>query len=662
MKQVLFISLLIGLSVAMSSGQEYKPWSPEQEKALITSEMHRYAGRPGKFIGSVASGWFDATYYRLNLTITTSPNAVDGSVLIRGVCRADTAGFLRLDLTQNMQIDSITTTGGVKLTFLQEAESFTVWLERMYARDEEVVLEVFYRGTPIGSGFGSFAFGAHASVPWVWSLSEPYGAKDWWPCKDNPNDKADSADIVVTCDSTFRVASNGLLLGVTNNGNGMSTHHWAERYPIATYLISVALTNYVTFSNWYRYSPTDSMEILNYVLPEYLSQAQAALPKTVNMLSIFADLFGEYPFVKEKYGHADFGWGGAMEHQTMTSTTTYNEEVIAHELAHQWFGDMITCRTWPEIWMNEGFAQYATGLYLERAYGSPAYRTYMGTQMSSAKVAPGTIYVYDTTVVRNLFNGALVYAKGATVLHMLRHVLGDSVFFRSMKNYAGDPALRYATTTTGEFQRVCEATSGKDLDYFFDQWIYGEKYPRYTYSWRNIDSAGLHRMRVQIAQTTGTTNPAYFTMPVDIRFYAPGWDTTVTVLNNEKDQAFEIDLERHADSAMIDPDLWILRDVSRSTLIAGRQDRIPNGLTLEQNYPNPFNGSTDIRFSVPHAGDIDVRMYNMLGEEVATVYHGRLFAGEYTARWDASTMPSGTYVCILRMGDAVRSAKILLIK
>jgi hypothetical protein len=312
--------------------------------------------------------------------------------------------------------------------------------------------------------------------------------------------------------------------------------------------------------------------------------------------------------------------------------------------------------------MNEGFAQYATGLYLERKYGAASYWTYMGTQLSSARVAPGTMYVYDTTVVRNLFNGALVYAKGASVLHMLRHVLGDSVFFQSMKNYASDPALRYSTTTTGEFQRVCEVTSGRDLDYFFDEWIYGEKYPRYTYSWQSIDSAGLYRVRVQLAQTTGTTNPSYFTMPVDIRFYAPGWDTTISVFNNQKEQTFDIELDRHADSVMIDPDRWILRDVSRSTLIVGRQDRIPDGLTLEQNYPNPFNGSTDIRFSVPHAGDIEVKMYNMLGEEVATVYHGKIFAGEFTARWDASVMPSGTYVCILRMGDAVRSAKIMLIK
>jgi aminopeptidase N len=662
MNRALCIGFFLLFLPVLSPGQKQSAWTPEGEKALISTEMQRFAGRALSSTGSVGSEWLDVTYYGLNLTITTSPNFLEGRVLIRGTCKADSAQVLQLDLKQNMQIDSIVMSGGVHPGFLQESESFTVWLDSVYLLNEEISMEVFYRGTPAGSGFGSFAFSSHASTPWIWSLSEPYGARDWWPCKDNPNDKADSADIVVTCDSIHRVGSNGRLLSVTGNGNGTATHHWSERYPISPYLISIAITNYASFSNWFRYSPTDSMEILNYVLPEHLDAAQAALPKTVGMLEIFSDLYGLYPFINEKYGHSDFGWGGAMEHQTMTSTTTYEEGTIAHELAHQWFGDMITCRTWPDIWMNEGFAQYSTALYLERAYGTSSYWGYMNSQMASARVAPGTIYVYDTSVVRNLFNGALVYAKGASVLHMLRHLLGDSTFFLAMKNYANAPDLRYANAATADFQRVCEATSGRDLDFFFTGWIYGEKYPRYTYSWKVDDSAGVSTVRVHLIQTTGTTNPSFFTMPVDLRLYAPGWDSTVVVWNDAQDQTFAIQSAHRVDSVMVDPDRWILRDVSRSTLIVERHDPLPDGFNLRQNYPNPFNGTTEIRFSVPSAGDIDVTVYNMLGEEIATLYRGRIFAGEYTARWDASTFASGTYMCIARLEGAVRTAKIMLIK
>ena len=157
--------------------------------------------------------------------------------------------------------------------------------------------------------------------PWIWSLSEPYGARDWWPCKDHQLDKADSADIIVTCPNGLKVGSNGLLRSTTDNGNGTTTFFWAERYPIATYLISVAIGPFATFSNWYRYSPSDSMEVLNYVLPSHLSLALGSLPKAVQMLEIFSRIYGPYPFLKEKYGHSEFGRGGAMEHQTMTPTS-----------------------------------------------------------------------------------------------------------------------------------------------------------------------------------------------------------------------------------------------------------------------------------------------------------------------------------------------------
>jgi len=523
-----------------------------------------------------------------------------------------------------------------------------------------MTVETFYRGVPGSSGFGSFAFSTHGGVPWIWSLSEPYGSKDWWPCKDHPLDKADSVDVIITCDSTWKVGSNGILVSVINNGDGTKTHFWKHRYPIASYLVSITITNFVQFSNYFRYTPTDSMEILNYVLPEHLATAQASLPRTVEMLQIFSDLFGLYPFINEKYGHAEFGWGGAMEHQTMTSTGTFSENVIAHELAHQWFGDMITCRTWPDLWLNEGFATYLTGLYREVRYGTASYWSYINGLVNSAKSAQGTLYVQDTSNVSNLFNSNRVYNKGAMVLHMLRHVLGDSVFFQAMYNYAHDPRVRFGTASTAEFRSVCETTSGRDLGWYFNEWVFGERYPSYTYSWSAQPGTGGYDVTVRINQTTGTTNPPFFIMPIDLKFLATGWDTTITVFNDTNGQTFNFTLPHNPTTVQFDPEGWILKNV---TLVAVDEPLpLPFRFALEQNFPNPFNSSTTIGYQVGTSGLVRLSLYTLLGQEVAVLVNDIKQPGHYEVTFDAKDLPSGMYVYQLRAGSFRETKKLILLR
>jgi aminopeptidase N len=500
----------------------------------------------------------DVKYYLLDLTITTSPNYLKGRVLLTAKSLQNGKTSITLDLMNALTIDSVKV-GGTITSFIQSTSSFNVTLDKVYNNGDMMEVEIFYQGVPGSSGFGSFEFSSHSSTPWVWSLSEPYGAKDWWPCNDHPMDKADSADIFVTCNSAFKVGSNGKLLSVVDNGNGTSTHHWKTVYPISTYLISIALTNYSEFSNWFKYSPTDSMQVLNYVLPEHLSSAQAGLPRAVDGLQIFSQLFGLYPFINEKYGHAEFGWSGGMEHQTMTYLGGFSEYLVIHELSHQWFGDMITCRTWPDLWLNEGFASYCEALYGEKRYGMSSYWSVVNADMNSAKSAVGTLYLQDTNSVGNMFAGSRVYSKGSSVLHMLRHVIGDSAFFQSMYNYANDPNLKYGTASTRDFQSVCEATSGMDLDFFFDEWVFGEKYPRYTYGWTSEPSSGGYKVTLGINQTTLTPNPVFFTMPIDIQVLGIGWDTTIVVFNNQQNQTFEFEVSHHPTSLQFDPGNWILK-------------------------------------------------------------------------------------------------------
>jgi aminopeptidase N len=403
------------------------------------------------------------------------------------------------------------------------------------------------------------------------------------------------------------------------------------------------------------------MEILNYVLPDQLEQKRAALGRTVRMLEVFAEAFGEYPFIAEKYGHSQFGWGGAMEHQTMTSTTTFAELTIAHELAHQWFGDLITCATWPDLWLNEGFATYSEAVYLEREYGKQAYHGAMNISLNEAMGAVGTLHVQDTTSVSNLFAGARVYEKGASVLHMLRHVLGDSLFFHSLRAYVADPRYRYGVATTRDFQGVCEAVSGRPLGFFFDQWVYGERYPVYSLRWNTTPAAGHFDVSLTIHQLTRTTNPVFFTMPVDVRLSAVGWDTTLVLNHTHSGQRFTVSVPLAPERVELDPDNWILKEVVEPA------PEIPATYMLQQNFPNPFNAGTTIQFALPVRSAISLRLFDITGRKVATLADGRWEAGTHEVQWDGTeadgrTAASGVYMARLTAGETILVRKLLLLR
>ena len=527
---------------------------------LLTNAWSLTAGQQHQSSNTIIDGNFHVTYYQLKLRIHTSPNQLTGAVLIKAVCKTDNLQTLRLDLMHSTIIIDSILMDAYRVRFLQDSAMFTVTLDRPYNIGDLITLEIFYRNISQSNLFGGFEFRSHENnIPWIWSMGEPSLAKYWWPCKDHPSDKTDSADIIVTVDSSLSVASNGKLISTFFNGDGSVTFHWHEQYPIASYLIAIAISNYAIFSEWFKYSPADSMEIKNFALPEDLSDAKTTFHYALDGLSIFSQYFGLYPFIEEKYGHAQVVNG--LENQSMTTISymNFNEETIIHELAHQWFGDMITCRTWSDIWLNEGFATYAEALYQEKKYGDSSYWSFMNSRMEFALRANGSLSVSDTLNISALFNGNLLYRKGATVLHMLRHVLGDSTFFRAMYNYANDPLLKYNVASTADFQRVCEKTSGKNLSYFFKEWVYGENYPKYIFTWK-VELDGKHyKANVNLKQTTGTNNPAYFIMPVDIKFSTPGWDTTITVFNNVNNQTFDFDLLHKPTAATLDPGNWILK-------------------------------------------------------------------------------------------------------
>jgi aminopeptidase N len=645
------------MAVGNCRAQEWR--APEGNSGCLRKASHLILGTL-QSVESAGSTSIDVKYYDIDLTVAAAPPLLSGRVRVVAASLVDTLSVIILDLAGSMSIDSVRV-AGTRVSFIRYAQAFAIVLDRPYHRGEIVSCVITYHGVPASTGFGSFVFEQDAGLPWIWSLSEPYGARDWWPCKDHPQDKADSADIRVTCGGSLKVGSNGRLVSVTTNPDGTRTHHWAERYPIATYLISITMGNFAEFSNFYHYSNADSMEILNYVLPEHLSDALAELPKTVSMLEIFTARFGPYPFLKEKYGHSEFGSGGAMEHQTMTSTTTFNEITIAHELTHQWFGDLITCAVWPDLWLNEGFATYGEALYTEGRQGTDAYHAIMNAKMATARNAIGSLYVQDTISISNLFASARVYQKGASVLHMLRHILGDTLFFRSLRSYVADPRYRYNTATTRDFQGVCESVAGEQLGYFFDQWVFGEKYPVYTPTWVTAHDSLGWATTITLQQTTRTQNPSFFTMPVDFRFTGPALDTIVTVMHTADGQKFVFHFPSRPDAMVFDPGNWILKDV------VPPDEGFPNSPTLFQNYPNPFNVGTIVVFALPRREKAIVRIYSLTGQEIATIWDGMTEPGTSKVHWEGRSargipVPSGVYFCRLITEESSVVQKMLLLR
>ncbi|MCP5062292.1 MAG: T9SS type A sorting domain-containing protein [Ignavibacteriae bacterium] len=618
---------------------------------------------------------YDVTYYKLDLNISYSARQIIGAVTVKAKSLENNLSEFFLDLQDHFIIDSVVSNGTSLINSLADGK-LNITLNKNYNLDEEISLTVYYQGSPVSTGFGSFEFSNHNGRPIIWSLSEPYGASDWWPCKDTPADKADSSDVWITSDTQFVSVSNGKLMAVVENGNNTKTYKWKNHHPIAQYLISLAMTNYAVYKNYFKYSSEDSMEVIHYNYPENLNENRKAdLDKTVEMLDVFSELFGLYPFIDEKYGHAEFGWiGSAMEHQTISSMGTFKESTVAHELAHQWFGDKITCKDWQNIWLNEGFATYSESLWLEAKYGKEAYDNQIEIEMSGnpnatwnsyAKQAVGSLYVQDISSISQIFNGARSYAKGAVVLHMLRGIVGDDDFFNILKAYASDPELAYDVATTEDFQRVCEEVSGYDLNYFFSEWIYGEDYPNYLIDWTNNSNGNNFQASLSVSQASHT-NPSYFIMPVQVKISGAGKDTLVTFFNDANNQRFEIELSFEPISIEFDPNNWILKDVSNTTNL-NTENTSPLEFSLSQNYPNPFNPSTTIKYSIPtevteNFLSIQLTLYDILGKEVATLVNEKKNPGNYEIKFDASKLSSGIYYYQLKAGQFLESRKMILLK
>lgn len=504
---------------------------------------------------------YDVTWYDIAIRIDDTTEMIHGRVEMAARATAAAVSAVEVDLFDDMTIDSIVAPSG-PLSYSRASHVVTVDLGAAYATGQEFSFAIYYYGHPTEGGFQGFSFGTNSlGQPIISSLSEPYFARTWWPCKDRPDDKADSFDIAIEVDTSFYVGSNGTLDSVIANPGASRTFFYSVRYPMVTYLFSVAVSPYVVwYDEWIYNAGQDTMPIVHAVYPNWLSYSEAAFDITPTALSILSDVYGQYPFTNEKYGHALFNWGGAMEHQTMSSMSAssfgLSEPVIVHELSHQWCGDMITCASWHDIWLNEGWASYSEALYYEALGGWADYIDYM---MGMDYTGGGTLWVQDTTDLWEIFS-ARSYDKGAWVVHMLRGVLGDSLFFHCTDAYYNSQ-YRHGSLTSEQFEEVFEAASGMDLGWFFEQWLHGQYRPSYRWAYMTeLDPAGGYTMYLTVEQTQ-TSAPRVFEMPVDI--YFASLDDTLMFDVDDRNSRFTIHVPVQATGAEFDPANWIMKTAER---------------------------------------------------------------------------------------------------
>ena len=640
MKKLAFLFLILAFHFSRAQAPD-----PDFNDKAAFNDRLAYQKSAG-YAESADYSSIDVIYQRLNFTVDPAVNYISGSVFSSIKFLKDDVALVQFDLNDVMIVDSVQY-NQKKIVFEHSANKINITLPSIASKNAVGSVEVFYHGAPPQNGLGSFVSSKHNTDPIIWTLSEPYGAKDWWPCKESLSDKIDSVDVYITCPQQYRAASNGKLIEDKISGENR-TAHWSHRFPIATYLIGIAVTNYQTYSDFLDIPNGKKIEVLNYVYPEYLTTAKSKSTDILNILSFYNSKFMTYPFASEKYGHAQFGWGGGMEHQTMSFMTNLDFELVAHEMAHQWFGDYITLASWHDIWLNEGFATYLTGLTFENLLNGQYWQNWQNIQVNRITSSPdGSVYVPDTTDVNRIFNGRLSYSKGAYLLHMLRWEMGDSLFFKGLKNYLKDPEIANGFASQEKFVGHMEAVADTSFTEFFKDWYYGEGYPIYRLTYYT-DYGDSGKQKLRISQSSSNSSVGFFEMHIPVRIWKDGTYSDLCLYNTSQNQEYVISATK-VDRIEFDPDKWL---IAKADIV----DAVMNVSEIADIQVIPENESKSIRILLPeNSGKGKIRIVDLGGRIVKNC---ELFGND--SKITTSDLRSGLYLVEVKSGKLRKTEKVLL--
>ena len=606
---------------------------------------------------------YDVSHYTIRLDLDEENNTIDvGHITIEGTAVVD-IDTLEVHFI-GMTVDSVKI-DGESTTFQRHTGRLWVYTPSLEG-GQSFYADVYYHGHPLTGMFFTYT---RYGEDHTYTSVEPSNARYWFPCYDEPWDKATS-ELYCTVGPDRYVVSNGKLIEIIDEGDDRYTFHWQEVYPIATYLISISVARYTIITD-YAYVGDDTLPVIYYCYPQDSAWCAYDFGNTPDMIEFYSDIVVPYGFISEKYGQAQAaifnGWG-AMEHQTAT-TFGHNlidgnrsfEWIVAHELSHMWFGDLVTLADWRHIWLNEGFAVYFDALYTEYKYGYEAFQNRL-VQFAQS-------YFNEDNYIRYpIFDpppgylfGTVEYEKAALVLHMLRRLLGDDDFFSAIVDYVNE--FSYSNASTDELQEHFENYYG-DLDWFFEQWIYQAGHPEYLWTWYAVPDSEHFALNITISQVQD--NAPIFTMPITFEVEFPGHDTTFVLWNFQQTQSYTFYFDDEPVQVYFDPQNDLLKEVEFYVGVDS-EEILPASFSLYQNYPNPFNSSTDFKFVLDGKGLAELEIYDITGRLVKTLFSGVVKAGIYNITWDGTDnddnhVSSGTYIYRLRTNYNSVARKMSLIK
>jgi len=563
----------------------------------------------------------DVKFYKLDINLENNSVEITGNVTINAISNISLLDTFAFELVNDLTIDSVLI-NGVNKPVLRDPGKDNVFVPNLsITQGQSFSSQIFYHGLPPTGGFFSGISTAYNST-WnknvTWTLSEPYNAKQWFPVKQVLSDKSDSVYVFVTTSENNKVGSQGILSNIVPVPGNKVRYEWKSKYPICYYLISVSVSDYQDYSVYAHpegISP-DSILIQNFIYnePGVLNSYKEGIDNTVNFIELFSSLYSLYPFSEEKYGHCQAEMGGAMEHQTMTTTGSFGFGIIAHELGHQWFGDNVTCATWSDIWINEGFATYSDYLAHEFIAGGNWPQIWLENTHNYVMSSPGgSVYIPPSQTgpdnVWRIFDGRLSYNKGASILHMMRfEVQNDSLFFLSFRNFQTE--FSDSTATGLDFKAILENTTGISFGQFFDQWYFGEGYPTYDIGWHQENDT----LFFTSYQSTSTSITPLFKMHMEYRLhFSDDSDTIIRVFQNSNEDHFEIPIKKTVIGMEVDPNNWVLNKVGWVSVSVDT----PSSLFPFTITPNPVSDYLIVTYPTSFTMPRLLQLINTMGKTIS---------------------------------------------
>lgn len=595
---------------------------------------------------------YDVKFYFLDIEVTNTSDYISGNVTMKAQVTATGFNTIILQLIDQLHVDSVFV-NGIKHQFTHSNEEIQINLENIIAQNDFFTTQVYYEGFSGDDGMKS-AYDKYWNKNVTFTLSETWHAKEWWPCKEILSDKADSVYIFITTDHGLKAGSNGLLTATTYFPNGKIRHEWKTYYPIAYYLISIAVADYIEYNTYATLPGKDEpLLIQNYIYNSAFcldySRTSESIDLTDEMIVVFSDLMGIYPFHEEKYGHCMWPLRGAMEHQTMTSTVHFEFYIVAHELGHQWFGDQVTCGSWQDIWINEGFASYSEYIAFEFIAPEGIAKDHMRTAHNYAlKDTTGSVYVPldEADDESRVFDWYLTYRKGMAIVHMIRFELDDDdLFFQVLKDF--QEQFKDSVAIGTDFKNVLEQTSGMDFTDFFNQWYYGIGYPIFDGDFtQNSNTLFIHSI-----QTTSSVQTPLFKTSLEFGVETASGTTMIRVYQETNDTTFAIPITETVISVEVDPNNWVLNSTPEEMTKS-----VVNKKETFKFYPNPMNNFVKIE-STDENTISKIEIYNQINQ---LVYTKLVYDEPYVTIYSLPELEKGIYFLKI-YGDKKQEMKKVII-